>query len=173
MRGQSRRRRTSMQSSQVGIGVVGYGYWGPNLVRNFASIPSACVIGVSDLDPAKLAAVRRSYPGVMATQSFEDLLKDRRIDAVAIATPVHTHYELAHLALRAGKHVLVEKPLAQSADQVRHLIDEADRRRLMLMVDHTFLYTPAVQKIRELILRDELGEVYYFDSTRSSLGLFQ
>jgi predicted dehydrogenase len=162
-----------MQSSQVGIGVVGYGYWGPNLVRNFASIPSACVIGVSDLDPAKLAAIRRSYPGVMATERYEDLLKDRRIDAIAIATPVHTHYELARLALAAGKHVLVEKPLAQSADLVRHLIDEADRRRLILMVDHTFLYTPAVQKIRELILRDELGEVYYFDSTRSSLGLFQ
>jgi predicted dehydrogenase len=162
-----------MQSSQVGIGVVGYGYWGPNLVRNFAGIPSACVIGVSDLDPAKLAAIRRSYPGVMATERYEDLLKDRRIDAIAIATPVHTHYELARLALRAGKHVLVEKPLAQSADLVRHLIDEADRRRLILMVDHTFLYTPAVQKIRELILRDELGEVYYFDSTRSSLGLFQ
>ena len=162
-----------MQGSQVGIGVVGYGYWGPNLVRNFASNPSACVIGVSDLDPAKLAAIRRSYPGVMATERYEDLLKDRRIDAIAIATPVHTHYELARLALGAGKHVLVEKPLAQSADLVRHLIDEADRRRLILMVDHTFLYTPAVQKIRELIHRDELGEVYYFDSTRSSLGLFQ
>jgi predicted dehydrogenase len=162
-----------MQSSQIGIGVVGYGYWGPNLVRNFASIPSARVVGVSDLDPAKLAAVSRSYPGVMATESYEDLLKDSRIDAVAIATPVHTHYELARLALIAGKHVLVEKPLAQSSDLVRHLIDEADRRRLILMVDHTFLYTPAVQKIRELMLRDELGEVYYYDSTRSSLGLFQ
>jgi predicted dehydrogenase len=162
-----------MQSSQIGIGVVGYGYWGPNLVRNFANIPSACVIGVSDLDAAKLAAIRRAYPGVMATESYEELLKDTRIDAVAIATPVHTHYELARLALRAGKHVLVEKPLAQSADQVRHLIDEADRRRLILMVDHTFLYTPAVQKIRQLILRDELGELYYYHSTRSSLGLFQ
>ena len=162
-----------MQSSQIGIGIVGCGYWGPNLVRNFASIPSASVIGVSDLDPAKLAAIKRSYPGVMATENYEDLLKDRRIDAIAIATPVHTHYELARLALRAGKHLLVEKPLAQSADRVRHLIDEADRRRLILMVDHTFLYTPAVQKIRELILRGELGEVYYYDSTRSSLGLFQ
>jgi predicted dehydrogenase len=162
-----------MQSSQIGIGIVGYGYWGPNLVRNFAGIPSARVVGVSDLDPAKLAAVRRSYPGVMVTESYEDLLKDKSIDAIAIATPVHTHYELARLALKAGKHVLVEKPLAQSADLVRHLIDEADRRRLTLMVDHTFLYTPAVQKIRELILRDELGEVYYYESMRSSLGLFQ
>jgi predicted dehydrogenase len=162
-----------MQSSQIGVGVVGYGYWGPNLVRNFAGNPSARVVGVSDLDPAKLAAITRSYPGVMVTQRYEDLLKDARIDAIAIATPVHTHYELALSALRAGKHVLVEKPLAQSADLVRRLIDEADRRGLTLMVDHTFLYTPAVQKIRELVLRDELGEIYYYDSTRSSLGLFQ
>jgi predicted dehydrogenase len=162
-----------MQSSQIGVGVVGYGYWGPNLVRNFAGNLSARLVGVSDLDPAKLAAITRSYPGVMITQRYEDLLKDPRIDAVAIATPVHTHYELALSALRAGKHVLVEKPLAQSADLARHLIDEADRRGLMLMVDHTFLYTPAVQKIRELVRKDELGEVYYYDSTRSSLGLFQ
>jgi predicted dehydrogenase len=162
-----------MQSSQIGVGIIGYGYWGPNLVRNFAGIPSASVVGVSDLDPAKLAAVKRSYPGVIATENYENLLKDSRIDVIAIATPVNTHYELARLALRAGKHVLVEKPLAQSSDLVRRLIDEADRRRLTLMVDHTFLYTPAVQKIRELILSDELGEVYYYDSTRSSLGLFQ
>jgi predicted dehydrogenase len=162
-----------MQSDQIGIGVVGYGYWGPNLVRNFANNPSGRVVGVSDLDPAKLAAVGRLYPGVMTTPRYGDLLKDPKVDAVAIATPVHTHYELALSALRAGKHVLVEKPLAQSADLVRRLIDEADRRQLTLMVDHTFLYTPAVQKIRELMLKKELGEVYYYDSTRSSLGLFQ
>jgi predicted dehydrogenase len=170
---QAVRRRSSMQSSQIGIGVVGCGYWGPNLIRNFASTPSANVIGVSDLDPAKLAVIKRSYPGVTTTEGYEDLLKDKRIDAIAIATPVHTHHQLAHLALRAGKHVLVEKPMAQSVDQARRLIDEADRRRLTLMVDHTFLYTPAVQKIRDLILGRELGEVYYYDSTRSSLGLFQ
>jgi predicted dehydrogenase len=163
----------SMQSSEIGVGVVGYGYWGPNLVRNFASNPSARVVGVSDLDPDKLAAIKRAYPSVTTTDRYEDLLKDPGIDAVVIATPVHTHYELALSALRAGKHVLVEKPLAQSPDLVRRLIDEADRRGLTLMVDHTFLYTPAVQKIRELMLRDELGEVYYYDSTRSSLGLFQ
>jgi predicted dehydrogenase len=162
-----------MQSSQVGIGVVGYGYWGPNLVRNFAGNPSARVVGVSDLDPAKLVAIKRLYPGVMTTSRYEDLLQDPAIDAIAIATPVHSHYELALSALKAGKHVLVEKPLARSADLVRCLIDEADRRGLTLMVDHTFVYTPAVQKIRELMLRGELGEVYYYDSTRSSLGLFQ
>src|SRR3954451_499477 len=120
-----------MQSSQIGVGIVGYGYWGPNLVRNFVSIPSACVIGVSDLDSAKLAGVRRFYPGVMATENYQDLLRDSRIDAMVIATPVHTHYELARLALAAGKHVLVEKPLAASADLVRRLIDEADRRGLI------------------------------------------
>jgi predicted dehydrogenase len=162
-----------MLGSEIGIGVVGYGYWGPNLVRNFAGNPSTRVVGVSDLDPNKLSAIARSYPGVMVSQHYEDLLKNAQIDAIAIATPVHSHYELALSALRAGKHVLVEKPLAQSADLVRRLIDEADRRGLTLMVDHTFLYTPAVQKIRELVLRGELGEVYYYDSTRSSLGLFQ
>lgn len=162
-----------MQSSQIGVGIVGYGYWGPNLVRNFANNASASVVGVSDLDPGKLAAIQRLYPGTTTTQRYDDLLSNPDIDAIAIATPVHSHYELALAALRAGKHVLVEKPLASSADLVRRLIDEADQRGLTLMVDHTFLYTPAVQKIRELMLRDELGEVYYYDSTRSSLGLFQ
>jgi predicted dehydrogenase len=162
-----------MPSSQLGIGIVGYGYWGPNLVRNFAGSPAARVVGVSDLDPGKLAVSNRLYPGIVTTQHYEELLKNPEIDAIAIATPVHTHYDLALAALRAGKHVLVEKPLAPSADLVCRLIDEADRRGLTLMVDHTFLYTPAVQKIRELLLKKELGDIYYYDSTRSSLGLFQ
>lgn len=162
-----------MQDGIIGVGVVGYGYWGPNLVRNFANSESARVIGVSDLDPAKLAASKRFYPGVFTTSDFQELLKHPRIDAVVIATPVHTHFELALSALRAGKHVLVEKPLAQTSEQVRRLIDEADRRKLTLMVDHTFLYTPAVQKIRQLIVEGALGDIYYYDSIRSSLGLFQ
>ncbi|MCK1590079.1 Gfo/Idh/MocA family oxidoreductase [Bradyrhizobium sp. 169] len=162
-----------MRDSQLGIGVVGYGYWGPNLVRNFSINPAARVVSVSDLDPGRLGAVRQLYPGVATTTHYDDLLKDASIDAIAIATPVHTHYELAIAALRAGKHVLVEKPLAASAELVIRLIDEADRRGLTLMVDHTFLYTPAVQKIRELLLKRELGDIYYYDSTRSSLGLFQ
>jgi len=162
-----------MKTSQVGIGVVGYGYWGPNLVRNFASNPSASVVAVSDFDAAKLENCKRLYPGVTTTNRFDDLVRNPKIDAIAIATPVHSHYELALAALKAGKHVLVEKPLAQSADLVSRLIDEADRRGLTLMVDHTFLYTPAVQKIRELVQKGELGDVYYYDSTRSSLGLFQ
>ncbi|MCK1453116.1 Gfo/Idh/MocA family oxidoreductase [Bradyrhizobium sp. 35] len=162
-----------MRDSHLGIGFVGYGYWGPNLVRNFSINPAARVVSVSDLDPGRLAAIRQQYPGVATTARYDDLLKDASIDAIAIATPVHTHYELAMAALRAGKHVLVEKPLAPSSEQVMRLIDEADRRGLILMVDHTFLYTPAVQKIRELLLKSELGDVYYYDSTRSSLGLFQ
>jgi predicted dehydrogenase len=162
-----------MKNGRVGIGVVGYGYWGPNLVRNFVSNPSAHLVSIADLDPGKLATSRHLYPGVATTDRYEDLLKDPSIDAIAIATPVRTHYELALAALKAGKHVLVEKPLAPSADLVRRLIDEADRRGLTLMVDHTFIYTPAVQKIRELVLNDELGGIYYYDSTRASLGLFQ
>lgn len=162
-----------MKNGLVGVGVVGYGYWGPNLVRNFASCGSTRVIGVSDLDPAKLAVSKRLHSEITTTSDFRDLLQDPRIDAVAIATPVHTHYDLALAALRAGKHVFVEKPLAPTSDQARRLIDEADRRNLILMVDHTFLYTSAVQKIRELLLDGALGELYYYDSIRSSLGLFQ
>src|SRR4030081_2865195 len=162
-----------MMNGSIGLGVIGYGYWGPNLVRNFANSESARVIGVSDLDPAKLAVSKRLHSEIIVTSDFRDLLQDRRIDAVAIATPVHTHYDLALSALKAGKHVFVEKPLASTSDQVRRLIDEADRRSLPLMVDHTFLYTPAVLKTRELLLEGALGEIYYYDSIRSSLGLFQ
>ncbi len=162
-----------MQDSEIGVGVAGYGYWGPNLVRNFSSCHSSRVLAVSDLDLAKLAISRRHYPAVATTLEFQDLLRDPKIDVIAIATPVHTHYDLALRALRAGKHVFVEKPLAQTSEQVRRLIEEADRRNLTLMVDHTFVYTSAVQKIRELLRDGALGEIYYYDSTRSSLGLFQ
>lgn len=162
-----------MSNSVIGIGVIGYGYWGPNLVRNFSNSDDSRVVAVSDLDPAKLSLSKRRHPGVEITSDFKEVLSNPQVNAVAIATPVHTHFELALAALRAGKHVFVEKPLAPTADQVRHLIDEADRRGLTLMVDHTFLYTPAVQKIRELLRRGDLGDVYYYDSTRSSLGLFQ
>lgn len=162
-----------MQNGLVGIGVIGYGYWGPNLVRNFTNNDVAQVIAVSDLDPARLAAGKRLYPGLETTTEFRDLLKNPAIDAVAIATPVHTHYELALAALKAGKHVFVEKPLAETSEQVLHLIEEADRRKLTLMVDHTFLYTPAVQKIRQLVDEDALGDIYYYNGIRASLGLFQ
>lgn len=162
-----------MSNEPVGIGIVGFGYWGPNLVRNFAGNELSHVVAVCDLDATKLYACKRRHPQIPTTNSFRDLLRDPKVDAVVIATPVHTHFELALAALDAGKHVLVEKPLAQTSEQVLRLVDEAARRKLTLMVDHTFLYTPAVQKIRELMLQGQLGEIYYYDSMRSSLGLFQ
>jgi predicted dehydrogenase len=160
-------------SSVVGVAVIGYGYWGPNLVRNFANTEGARVISVCDLDPEKLALVRRRHADVAVTTEFRDLLTDSRIHAIAIATPVHTHYDLALTALGAGKHVLIEKPLARTAEQARRLIEEAARRNLVLMVDHTFLYTPAIRKIRELIDAGVLGDIYYYNGARASLGLFQ
>jgi predicted dehydrogenase len=157
----------------VGVAVIGYGYWGPNLVRNFSNTDGARVISVSDLYPEQLALARRRHPDVMVTSEFRDLLKDRRIDAIAIATPVHTHYELALAALQAGKHVLIEKPLARTSEEAQQLIEEAARRNLVLLVDHTFLYTPAIQKVRQLVVEGVLGDIYYYNGMRASLGLFQ
>lgn len=160
-------------SDTVGIGIIGYGYWGPNLVRNFASLTSAAVVGVSDLNETRTAECRRLYPGTFVTTNADELILDPRVDAIAVATPVQTHFRLALKALQAGKHVLVEKPLAKTAFEVRRLINEAQKRNLVLMVDHTFLYTPAIAKIRQLIAERALGKIYYYDSIRSSLGLFQ
>ncbi len=166
-------RRNASVSTAVGVAVVGYGYWGPNLLRNFAKTEGANIVGVSDMDPVKLSAARRLFPAIAETTDFRTLLDDTKVDAVAIATPAHTHYEIALAALQAGKHVLVEKPLTQTSEQARRLIDEAERRNLILMVDHTFVYTPAVRKIRDLIGDRALGNLYYYNSTRASLGLFQ
>lgn len=157
----------------IRIGVIGYGYWGPNLVRNFFELPDAQVACVSDLRPDRLALVTSRYPTIKTTQNFRELLEDPSIDAVAIATPVSSHYELALRALQEGKHVLVEKPLASDTDQVQHLIEVAQKRNRVLMVDHTFVYTGAVRKIRELVDSGTLGEIYYYDSVRVNLGLFQ
>jgi predicted dehydrogenase len=157
----------------VRIGVVGYGYWGPNLVRNFAETPGAEVAAVADLDTNKLATVKRRFPAVHTTTNFNDLLADASIDAVAIATPVNTHYELAMAALKAGKHVWVEKPMTETYEQAQRLVEEAERRGKVLHVDHTFIYTGAVQKMAEIVRAGELGKVYYYDSIRINLGLFQ
>jgi|ERR1035437_6890618 predicted dehydrogenase len=162
-----------MTEPLIKIGVIGYGYWGPNLVRNFANSEGCRVEAVSDFDAKKLAACTRLYPGITTTTQFRELIKNPQIDAVAIATPAATHFELALSALKEGKHVIVEKPVAQTSDQVCRLIDEAERRNLTLMVDHTFLYTPAVQKIGALISEGALGDIYYYNGTRASLGLFQ
>lgn len=157
----------------IRVGVIGHGYWGPNLVRNFAESNDAELVAVSDLRTERLVKMRKRYPVVRATTDHRELLTDATIDAVAIATPVSTHFGLAMEALEAGKHVLVEKPLAARSDQAQRLIATAERRGLVLMVDHTFVYTGAVRKIRELVSGDTLGEIYYYDSVRVNLGLFQ
>jgi predicted dehydrogenase len=157
----------------IRFGVIGYGYWGPNLVRNLVEAPDATVAAVADLSPERLRKVQSRYPTIEVTRDHRTLLTDSSIDAIVIATPVASHFELALQALRAGKHVLVEKPLTASEEQALRLIDEADRRNLTLMVDHTFVYTGAVRKMRELVANDQLGDFYYYDSVRVNLGLFQ
>jgi len=155
------------------VGVVGYGYWGPNLVRNFIESGVSRVQAVSDLNPSRLELVKMRYPTVEVTAQHEDLFREPAIDAIAIATPVATHFDLAMAALKAGKHVLIEKPMADTSERCLRLIDEAARRKKVLMVDHTFPYTGAVRKIRDLIQAGELGDIYYYDSLRINLGLFQ
>jgi len=157
----------------IRVGVIGYGYWGPNLVRNFVELPGVQLGAVSDLRPERLGLVKSRYPSVNTMTDHREMLADPGIDAVAIATPISTHYDLTMQALRADKHVLVEKPLAAKSEDAIRLIEEADRRNRVLMVDHTFVYTGAVRKIKELISGDTLGDIYYYDSVRVNLGLFQ
>jgi predicted dehydrogenase len=157
----------------INVGVLGYGYWGPNLVRNFAESSGATVAAVADLDGQKLELVKRRYPAVRTTVRFQDLLQDPKLDALAIATPVSTHFELAMAAIRAGKHVWIEKPMTETLLQARKLLEEAERRKRTVFVDHTFIYTGAVRKMGELIKSGELGKIYYYDSIRVNLGLFQ
>jgi predicted dehydrogenase len=155
------------------VGIVGYGYWGPNLARNFQEASGTRVVAISDLRPERLAQVQDRFPEARMSTDFRELLADPNVDAVVIATPVSTHYSLALAALQAGKHVLVEKPLASSSKQARDLIDTAERLGRTLMVDHTFVYTGAVQKIKDLVDSGQLGRLYYYDSVRINLGLFQ
>lgn len=157
----------------IKVGVIGYGYWGPNLVRNFVEAPGSKVVAVCDLRPERLAHLSIRHPSIKAVSNYKELLDDPEIDAIAIATPVSSHFEWAMAALRANKHVLVEKPLASNSQEAIQLIDEAARRKRVLMVDHTFVYTSAVRKIRELIASNALGEIYYYDAVRVNLGLFQ
>ena len=157
----------------VRIGLIGCGYWGPKLLRNFSSIPGAEVVAVCDLRADKLRGIQEGLPGLFATTDSDELLRMPGLDAVIIATPVATHFDLALNALRSGKHVLVEKPLAHSSEQAKRLIDEADKRKLVLMVDHTFVYSGAVRAIRQLLIEDGVGEMLYYDSVRVNLGLFR
>lgn len=162
-----------MSKSTLGIGIIGYGYWGPNLVRNIAEIPDARIVSVSDLQESRLKLVQQRYPGIKTTNNCDELINDPTVDAVAIATPVSSHFELGMKALKAGKHVLVEKPMTFTVEEGRKLVEEAQKRQLVLMVDHTFVYTGAVRKVRELVKSKALGDIYYYDSTRINLGLFQ
>lgn len=157
----------------IKIGVIGYGYWGPNLVRNFMEASGSTVVAVCDLRMERLAQLKVRYPSIKIGSNCKELFDDNEIDAIVIATPVSSHSELALAALRAGKHVLVEKPLAANSEQAIELIEEAANRKRVLMVDHTFVYTGAVRKIRQLIIDNQLGEIYYYDAVRVNLGLFQ
>jgi predicted dehydrogenase len=157
----------------VRVGVVGYGYWGPNIVRNFHGLENAQLVSICDRSPAALKRASRTYPGVDLTTDSTSVLQSPDIDAVAIVTPVWTHYELAKVALENGKHVFVEKPFTSTVAQAEELIELAERKNLKIMVDHTFLFSGAVRKIRDVIDAGTLGPLYYFDSTRVNLGLFQ
>ncbi len=157
----------------INIGVIGYGYWGPNLVRNFAETPGLRLAAVADLNPDALKTVKRRFPAVEVTQDYTDLLNNTSIDAIAVATPVNTHFELGMAALKAGKHLWIEKPMTQTAEEARRLVDEAEKRQKILIVDHTFIYTGAVRKMGEIIKSGDLGDIYYYDSIRVNLGLFQ
>lgn len=157
----------------INVGIIGYGYWGPNLLRNFSAQPDCKVVCVADGRQERLDIVSKAYPAIKTVFSATDLLADPNIDAVVIATPVFTHFDLAKKAFSNGKHVLLEKPMTSSVKEAEELIDLAAKKGLTLMVDHTFLYTGAVQKVKQLIAEDTIGILRYFDSVRINLGLFQ
>ena len=157
----------------VKFGVIGYGYWGPNVVRNLHLMEKAEVLAVCDKSPASWKRVQKTYPNLRVTSDSAELMSSKDLDAIAVITPVWTHYELTKAALEHGKHVFVEKPFTSSAAQAEELINLAARKNLKIMVDHTFLFTGAVKKIRQLLKEGALGNLYYYDSTRVNLGLFQ
>jgi predicted dehydrogenase len=155
------------------FGVIGYGYWGPNVVRNLMSLDGSEVQAIAEINPAAQARARKAYPGVRITASAMEVISAVDVDVVAIVSPVWTHYELTKAALENGKHVFVEKPFTSTAAQGEELVDLAQQKNLKIMVDHTFLFTGAVRRIGQLIEEGALGNLYYYDSTRVNLGLFQ
>jgi predicted dehydrogenase len=157
----------------IRMGVIGYGYWGPQIVRNFNGAAGCKVTVVCDKNPESLRRVNNSYPSVQTTSELSEVLCSPDVDTVAVVTPVWSHFELAKAALENGKHVFVEKPFTSTAVQAEQLIELAERKNLQIMVDHTFLFTSAVKRIRQLIQEGALGKLYYYDSTRVNLGLFQ
>src|SRR5947209_3291441 len=160
-------------TAELGVGVIGYGYWGPNVVRNLRGLENCQLIAISDKNPVALRRAGKIYTGVELTTDPSELLTSPKIDVVAVVTPVCTHFELAKAALQNGKHVFIEKPFTATTQQAEELIALAERKNLKIMVDHTFLFTGAVRKMRQLIDAGVLGDLYYYDSTRVNLGLFQ
>ena len=165
--------RSELDTDTLKVGVIGYGYWGPNIVRNFHAQEKSRVVVVCDKSPKSLRRVCQSYPNMHVTEDYSEVLAAPNVDVVAVVTPVWTHYELAKAALENGKHVFVEKPFTSTVAQAEELIELADRKNLQIMVDHTFLFTGAVRHIRQLIDNGTMGDLYYYDSTRVNLGLFQ
>ncbi len=157
----------------IKIGIIGYGYWGPNVVRNFLSTKGAQIISICDINKDALNKARKNYPKLEMVSDSSEILTSSEIDAVAIVTPVYTHFELAKKAIENGKHIFVEKPFTSSVAEAEELIELAEKKNVKIMVDHTFLFTGAVRKIKKLIEDGTLGNIYYFDSTRVNLGLFQ
>ena len=160
-------------AAELRIGVIGYGYWGPNVVRNLQGLENCQLVAICDSNPANLQGARQARPDVELTGDCSELLTSTQIDAIAVVTPVWTHFDLSKSALQNGKHVFVEKPFTSTTQQAEELIELATRNRLKIMVDHTFLFTGAVRKIRQLVDNGTLGKLYYYDSTRVNLGLFQ
>ncbi len=157
----------------INVGVIGYGYWGPNIVRNLQGTEGAKLVSICDKKPGILMKIRKNYPNIKFCCNYRDITRSSNVDAIAIATPVSTHFEVAKDALLNGKHVFVEKPFTSNVRQAEELLDLADKKKLKIMVDHTFLFTGAVKKIKELINKKALGDFLYYDSTRINLGLFQ
>src|ERR1700677_2218933 len=157
----------------MNFGVIGYGYWGPNVVRNLVSLDGSQVIAIAEKSPAARKRAQKAYPGITVTPDASEVMQSPHIDAVAVITPVWTHFELAKAALENGKHVFVEKPFTSNTEQGEKLIELARRKNLKIMVDHTFLFTGAVKKIWQLLDEGTLGKLYYYDATRVNLGLFQ
>lgn len=157
----------------MNFGVIGYGYWGPNVVRNLTSLEGSQVLAIAEMSAAARKRAEKAYPGIRVTADASEIMVSPEIDAVAVITPVWTHYELAKAALENGKHVFVEKPFTSNTEQGERLIELAHKKNLQIMVDHTFLFTGAVRKISQLLKEGTLGQLYYYDSTRVNLGLFQ
>lgn len=161
------------EKAMIKVGVIGYGYWGPNIVRNFNRLKSANVVAVADSNNKALNRVSEIYPAINVTSNTDEIITSADTDVIAIVTPVSTHFELAKKALQNGKHIFVEKPFTATSTQAEELIELADKKKLLIMVDHTFLFTGAVKKIKQLIDDNALGRLYYYDSMRINLGLFQ